>query len=468
MSSIFGSFGLNRMKKPALIFLLLFAPAFSVLADNPEPGTQGAVQIIRIDGAIGPVTAEFVENGFETARSLGAPLIVLGMDTPGGLTESTRSIIKSILQSPVPVATFVYPSGARAASAGTYILYASHIAAMAPGTNLGAATPIQIGGGGMPLPGGKKEPGSDEENGASDEAAPGSALQNKIVNDAVASIRSLAEMRGRNADWAEKSVREGASLSVNRALEENVIDVVASDMQELLRKIDGRRVAAGGREIALNTSGLETRTIEPDWRVKLLSILTNPNIAFILMLIGVYGLIFEFANPGGIGPGVVGVVCLLLGLYALNVLPLNYAGLGLLLFSIALMVAEAFAPSFGILGIGGLVAFVIASTMLFDRDIPGFGISWPVIFIAATVTGMFMIFILGYALKARRLPVTTGMEGWIGKEGVVLDWARWNGHVRVGGERWKATGDENFAPGERVVIRDHREGLVLVVEKKKT
>ncbi len=428
---------------------------------------QAPVQVVRIEGAIGPATAEYVESGFETARSLDAPLIVLAMDTPGGLAESTRSIIRSILQSPIPVATFVYPSGSRAASAGTYILYASHIAAMAPGTNLGAATPIQIGGGGMPLPGGKKDPDSDEESGASDEAASRSALENKIVNDAVASIRSLAEMRGRNADWAEKSVREGASLAVNRALEENVIDLVASDMQELLRKIDGRSVTAGGREIKLATSELEIQTVEPDWRIKLLSIITNPNIAFILMLIGVYGLIFEFANPGGIGPGVVGVVCLLIGLYALNVLPVNYAGLGLLLFGIALMVAEAFAPSFGILGIGGLLSFVIASMMLFDRDIPGFRVSWPVIFIAAAVTGGMMIFLLGYALRAQRLPVTTGRKGWIGKEGVILDWAGWNGHVRVGGERWKATADENFAPGERVVIRDYREGLVLVVEKKK-
>jgi membrane-bound serine protease (ClpP class) len=459
----------TKTVKLVLVFLLFFAtsPALRAQTEAPESGEKGGAIVLRIVGPIGPAAADYIEHGFETARSQGALLVVLTMDTPGGLAESMRSIIREILNSPVPAAGFVHPPGARAASAGTYILYASHIAAMAPGTNLGAATPVRIGGGGMPFPGKEEKPPAEDDKGPSEEKPSRDAMEAKMVNDAAAYIRSLADMRGRNADWAEQSVREGVSLPVNEALEKNVIDVIASDVEELLRKIHGRQATVDGRRITLQTSGLKPRTLEPGWRIKLLAIITNPNIAFLLLLAGVYGLVFEFANPGSIGPGVVGVICLLLGLYALNVLPLNYAGLGLLLFSISLMVAEAFAPSFGVLGVGGIAAFVLAATMLFDSDIPGFKVSWPVIFGAAAVTAGLMIFLLGYAWKAQRRPVTTGTKSWIGKEATVVEWSGGAGYVHFGGERWKAVGKEDISLNDRVEVRDVK-GLVLAVRKKKT
>lgn len=474
--------GLKRMKNFAILFILFFGlqPVPPVQADMTDAGAEGSAQILQIKGPIGPATADYISEGFETARSRNAGLIILEIDTPGGLSESMRAIILDILDSPVPVVGFVFPSGSRAASAGTYILYATHVAAMAPGTNLGAATPIMIGGGGLPLPGGaEKAPPEEDVNKPSAEKpssekspsekspndAPKSPMEAKIVNDAAAYIRSLAEMRGRNADWAEQSVREGASLPVSEALEKNVIDVVASNVNDLLQQIDGRQVSVGDRRVTLKTAGLEIQTIAPGWRTELLSIIANPNIAFILLLVGVYGLILEFAHPGTIAPGVVGGICLLLGCYALQVLPLNYAGLGLLIFSIALMVAEAFAPSFGILGIGGVIAFVLAAMMLFDSDIPGFRISWPVIAVTAAATGGVMIFLLGYVWRAQRRPVTTGADSLIGKPAEVLEWAENRGYVRVGGERWKAVGEEGFAPHDRVEVREHH-GLVLVVQKR--
>ncbi|MFO7713847.1 NfeD family protein [Desulfosarcina sp.] len=455
------------MKKLACWLILLsgWLAALPVQADGPDSGAAGPVQILTISGPIGPATADYIRSAFAAARSRDAAMIVVTINTPGGLADSMRDIIRNILGSAVPVAGFVYPSGSRAASAGTYILYACHIAAMAPGTNLGAATPIQVGGG-LPLPGSKPPPPDDDKQDHPEKPPSPDAMTSKMVNDAVAYIRSLAQLRDRNAEWAEQSVREGASLPVNEALQQQVIDVVASDVDDLLRKIDGRSVSVAGRPMTLATTGLKTETIAPDWRNRLLAVLTNPNIAFILILVGVYGLFFEFSNPGAIGPGVIGAICLLVGFYALNLLPLNYAGLGLLLLAIALMAAEAFLPSFGVLGIGGIVAFVLAAMMLFDRDIPGYRISWPVIGVSAAVSGALMIFLLGYVWRAQRRPVTTGSESWTGKAAVVLEWSGESGYVRCGGERWKAIGKENFAPHERVEVCGHS-NLVLHVQKKR-
>ncbi|MDJ0782637.1 MAG: nodulation protein NfeD [Desulfosarcinaceae bacterium] len=435
----------------------------SFSADGTESSAGAVALVVQIRGPIGPATADFVSKAIGTAQSRSAALVVLTMDTPGGLSDSMRDIIHSILEAPLPVVGYVFPSGSRAASAGTYILYACHIAAMAPGTNLGAATPIQIGGG-LPLPGQNERP-SDESQEPSDQGKTRrDALTAKIVNDAAAYIRSLAQMRGRNAEWAERSVREGVSLAVADALAESVIDLVAADIADLLRQLDGRQVTVAGSTRTLKTDELRVETIEPDWRNRLLSVLTNPNIAFLLILAGIYGLFFEFANPGTIGPGVVGVICLMLGFYALNLLPINYAGLGLLILAIALMAAEAFSPSFGVLGTGGIIAFVLSATMLIDSGIPGFSISWPVILTTAAMSAGLLIFLLGYVWRAQRRPVTTGGRAWIGKAAVVLEWSAesGSGYVRCGGERWRAAGPADLTPDEGVFVHG-RSGLRLDV-----
>jgi membrane-bound serine protease (ClpP class) len=452
-----------------IIFLTLLSPA--VLSGSENADSDRTAQILHIDGAIGPATASFVRSGIETAHTRNAELVILMIDTPGGLVDSMRTIIRAILSSPIPVVVFVSPSGARAASAGTYILYASHIAAMAPGTNLGAATPVQIGGSSShfsqkTMGQGENTSGKGEENNQKTPSREetSDAMEKKIVNDSVAYIRSLAQLRGRNADWAEQSVREGASLPVDEALKLNVIDLVANDVNDLLRKIDGREITIENRQIILNTADLNVQTIEPNWRIKMLYVITNPNIAFILMLVGIYGIIFEFSSPGSIGPGIIGVICLLFGLYALNVLPVNYVGLGLLIFGLALMTAEAFVPSFGILGISGFISFVLAATLLFDSDVPGFHISLPVILVTAITSGGLLIFLLAYVWKTHRLPVITGSQGLIGKEGRVVAWSGGSGYVQIGGERWKAHGDENLKPDDRVEVKE-RIGLEVRVKK---
>ena len=450
-----------------MVLLLLVAGASSALArDEAAPPadvrSSGAALAVDISGAIGPATVRHLDQAFAAARDRGARLVILRMDTPGGLAESMRDIIRTILASPVPVVGYVAPSGARAASAGTYILYATHIAAMAPGTNLGAATPIQIGGAPTPLPH-KNPEGPDGTAEEPPDDAPKDAASAKAVNDAVAYIRSLAELRGRNAEWAEKAVREAASLSAGAALKRDVVDLMATDIPDLLAKIDGRTVQIGDRKVTLATAGLAVERIEPDWRTELLSVLTNPNIAFILLLVGVYGLIFEFITPGTFGPGVIGAVCLLLGLYALNLLPFSYMGIGLLLLGMSFMVAEAFLPSFGVLGIGGVAAFILGAALLFDAESPAFRISWSVIAGAGLASGALLVFLVGYAWRAHRRPVATGVAQMVGSSARVVDWAGSGGHVHVHGERWRATGAGPFEIGQTVEISEVRD-LTLIVK----
>jgi membrane-bound serine protease (ClpP class) len=431
-----------------------------------EAQGQSAI-LLDVSGPIGPATSEYIEQGLEKAASDMAAVVVLRMDTPGGLDTSMRAIIKAIISSPTPVATFV-PSGGRAASAGTYILYASHIAAMAPGTNLGAATPVQIGGGQpVPIPDidrfkdRVKENEKGKEAPAKAEKSPG--MKEKIVNDAVAYIRSLAKMHGRNEDWAARAVTEAASLPAEEALKLGVIDVIAGNVEDLIAKIDGRTVMVRGKAQVVQSAGTALQPHAPDWRIEFLSIITNPNVAYILLLIGLYGLIFEFYNPGLIVPGVIGGISLLLGLYALQLLPINYAGLALSLLGIALIVAETFAPSFGALGIGGIAAFVIGSIILLDTDTPGYGVSWPLVAALSGVSGGIMLLTVLLLARSRRRAVVSGPEEMIGSTGTVVDWSENTGMVRVHGEIWRAQADQTLDPGRLVKVTEI-DGLTLTVE----
>ena len=444
--------------------LLMFAVAARAAASAP-------VVVLDVDGAISPGTADYVVRGLKSAASENARLVVLKMDTPGGLDTAMRQIIKQIIASPVPVAAFVAPEGARAASAGTYILYASHIAAMAPATNLGAATPINIGIGGISGQPDKqqdedKDKGKGKAKGTSGGALPGSGstLEHKQINDASAYIRSLAQMRGRNAEWAEQAVREAVSLSADEALKLKVIDVIARDVPGLLKELDGRKVNVLGVERTLELNGADIVTLEPDWRSRLLSVIADPSIAYLLMLAGIFGLFFEFSNPGFVLPGVVGAISLLLALFAFQMLPVNYAGLGLIILGLAFMTAEVFMPSFGVIGIGGVVAFVIGSVLLIDTDMPGFGIPWSVIVPVALASALFIFIVAGMALKSWKRPVVSGAEQMIGISGEVLeDFDGRDGTARVHGETWRIRSDQPLARGQKVRVKG-RDGLILHVE----
>ncbi len=464
---------LGRLVFAAVLF---FAAATLAFSQNSAGEISRPVAILAVlEGPIGPASTRHIERVIGIAAARQAEVLVLRIDTPGGLVDAMRDIIQEIIASPVPVIGYVAPPGAHAASAGTYILYATHVAAMAPGTNLGAATPVQIGG--MPgiTPAQEEKPAdktTEPDSSANDApgedrpaAAPGasSTMTAKATNDAVAFIRSLAEMRGRNADWAERAVRDAASLSSARALEMNVIDFVARDVGSLLTVLDGRTVLVGGKDRLLSTRDFVVEAIEMDTLTTVLAILSNPNLALVLMMIGVYGIIFEFWNPGALVPGVVGAISLTLGLYALNQLPLNYAGLALVGLGIAFMVAEAFTPSFGILGFGGLIAFVLGSAMLVDTDFPAFRISWWLIGTMAALSAAILVVLLGYTMRAYRRAPALSQNPIVGKNAVVIEWSEETGYVWAEGERWRARGMSGLAPGTAVRVRGIA-GLTLQVD----
>ena len=437
---------MQTMKAALVAAIGVVALICCLLPSSAEENGRLAL-VVSIDGAIGPASASYVKEALAKASERRAEVVLLRLNTPGGLNSSMREIIADVLASPIPVVGYVAPSGAHAASAGTYILYATHIAVMAPGTNIGAATPVQIGG---PLPGLPSGPADKDGKDKKDE--PKDAMTAKVTNDAVAFIRSLAELRGRNADWAEKAVREAATLSANAALEAHAIDLVARDQAELLRQLDGRVVeVAGGKTQRLVTKDAAVEAIDPGPISRFLAVITDPNVAFILLMVGIYGLIFEFMSPGAVAPGVVGAICLLIGLYALNLLPINYAGLALMLVGLVLLTIEAFNPTV-VIGLGGIIAFVLGALMLFRGEAPGYHLSWWVIGITAAVFAGFALVVLGSLRRVGRAPALVGAQAMRGLPAEVLDWNGNEGHVFAHGERWQARGAETFRPGETVEV----------------
>jgi membrane-bound serine protease (ClpP class) len=431
-----------------------------------QPAPERSVMLIDIKG-IGFVSAEQLTKALQRAKASGAEALVVRIDTPGGLLSSTRDMIHAILASPVPVLMYVAPNGSRAASAGTYLMYASHVAAMAPSTHLGAATPVSLSPGGVP--GSPQKPPErkpqDSEKDKQPPTDPQSAMERKVINDAVAYIRALAELRKRNGDWAERAVREGVSLTASAALGERVIDLIAKDVPDLLEQVHGRRVTTPAGEVILETRGRTVVEIPLDWKQQLMSVIADPNIALILMMIGFYGILFEFWNPGFIAPGVIGAICLLVALTALSVLPVNYAGLGLLLLGIALMVAEAFLPSFGIAGIGGVIAFALGALFLFDpeqSDIP-IQVSWQLVAGLTAASAAFFLGIMGFAARARLRPVRTGAEEMLSSLGEVVEWDDGQGRILVHGEIWAAKSEARLVKGQLVRVVG-RTGLTLAVE----
>ncbi len=441
--------------------IALFA-AFILAISTVAARADTNVVVLNIKGAIGVATADYVLSGIEHAETSNSDLIIIEMDTPGGLMAPMRDIIQAILGSSVPVATYVTPAGARADSAGTYILLASHIAAMTPTTHLGAATPVALGGGGdNAIP----NDAGDEESEDDAETAPlsGPAMERKALNDAVAYIRGLAERFDRNADWAEKAVREAATLTAREALEQNVIDFVAQDRAELLRVIDGVEVEVDSETITLAIDNVVIEEYEPGWRIKILSAIASPETVLLLGLIGLYGLMYEGLNPGAIVPGVVGVICLLLAAYGLQVLPVNYAGLALIFVGLALMTAEAFAPSFGALGVGGIAAFIFGAIMMFDSGIPGFGISITFVVAIAAVFALLFIWLLAYLLKLRKRGAVSGKDSIIGGIGTAMQAFSGEGRVWLEGEAWTAESNVAIEKDQQVIVRA-LDGLNLRVE----
>jgi len=477
--------GLPRRSGVAVALLLWLAASVLIAQEAVPPSgvAKGALRsratVLEINGPIGPATSRYVVRGLDAAVKDGSQLVILELDTPGGLDSSMRDIIRAILASPIPVVSYVFPSGARAASAGTYILYASHIAAMAPATEMGAATPVPIAGGSEPEPSplpvpspsptprqGTPAAGSNSASASSTSASasePAGAMERKVVNDAVAYIRGLAELRGRNADWAEQAVRGAASLPASAALQQHVVDLIAADMPALLAQLDGREVRVREHTVKLATRNLGVVTAKPDWRTQLLAVITNPTVAYGLLLIGIYGLLLEGYNPGAVLPGVVGTIALLLALFAFQILSVNYAGLALVVLGVGMIVAEFFFPAYGSLGLGGLIAFVVGSLILFDSDVPGMNIGLPLIAALATGGGLLILGLAYLATRSLSRPVVTGVQGMLGDKAEVTEFVTGSGRVRYRGELWNARSQAALHAGDaaRIVKVD---GLTLWVE----
>ena len=418
--------------------VLLFV-AQCVLAQN--------ALVLTIQGGIGPASADYVVRNIDKAQK-SADIIILAIDTPGGLSKSTREIVKSILASTVPVVAFVTPQGARAASAGTFILYAAPIAAMAPGTHLGAASPVSLAGGFGQDKASKKK----------------STMTKKATNDAVAYIRSLAQLHKRNVNFAEKAVLDAATLTASEALEKNVVNLIASDMPALMKKLNGYRVVINGKTITLNTKGIKIEKVIPDWRTRFLLLVTSPTVAYLLLLLGIYGIFFELVNPGVILPGVVGAIAIVIALYALHMLPINYAGLGLILLGMLFMIAEGFIPSFGALGMGGVIAFILGSLFLIDTEYQGYRIASSIVWGMAAVNALFFFIVMRMAIKAKSRTRENGLESMIGCNGVCMSDLDLTGQVKIKGEIWQAQTNQPIAKNKPIEVIDVH-GLILVVQE---
>lgn len=437
-------------------------PLFSsdaALAESAAGSDSQSVWLVEFDGPLGPATADLIIRSIDGATEATAQALIIRMNTPGGLDKSMRQVVQAILASPIPVITYVAPGGARAASAGTYIVYASHIAAMAPATNIGSSTPVSL----APQPALPKPstPGADED--AAPAPAPGDAMMRKVINDAVAYLQGLAELRGRNIEWAEATVREGANLRSSEALAQNIIDFISADLDELLEAVDGTEVKLTGSTVTLHTAGAAVAIVETDWQHDLLELITDPTIAYGLLIFGIYGLILEFYNPGMVLPSVVGIICLLLGAYGLQMLPVNYAGLALILVGMGMMIAEVFTPTFGVLGVAGIAAFVFGSVMLLDSETPGYSVPLSVIAAFAISTGAIVVLAIGAAVRARGQAVRTGPEAISGSPAVAIEDFKEAGFVRAFGELWRASCEKPVVAGTPLRIL-RKEGLVLIVE----
>ncbi len=431
----------GRIRFVVPLLLLLLAPS---AAGAAPPGPPGApVLVATIAAPISPVTADYLASVIEKAEEVRATLVVVELDTPGGLDSAMRQMVQSILKSTVPVAVYVAPSGARAASAGVLITLASDIAAMAPGTNIGAAHPVNLGGGSMD-----------------------NTMSRKVENDAAAYARSLAARSGRNADWAEKAVRESSSLSAKDALDNNVVDLIAPSLQDLLASVDGRVVRKGGAVLTIRTRGAELVRVPMGLRHRILAALADPNIAYILMMIGIYGIYFELASPGAVFPGVVGGISLILGFYALQTLSANYAGFLLILLAVIMFFLELKVPSHGALTVGGIVSMVLGSLMLFRQSAdPFLRVSWTVLITMVGLSAVFFTAVISLAVRSQIRKPFSGAEGMVGETAVAVEDFDRNGKVHVLGELWDARCSQPVRKGERVVVR-RLEGMTLIVEPK--
>lgn len=419
-----------------LSVVLLLSGGIPVHSQEKAP-----VYVIEVDGIINPATSKFITESIDQAIEKGAQCLIIQLDTPGGLMESMRLIVKKIMTSAIPVIVYVSPSGGRAASAGVFITMAAHIAVMAPGTHIGAAHPVSLG-----------------------EGKESKTMSEKIVNDTVSYIKTIAKTRGKNVEWGEKAVRKSVSITEEEALKLNVIDFVSPDLQDLLNKIDGKVVKFDGVTRTLLTKGVKPRSLEMSWRYRFLDIISNPSIAYILLMLGIYGIFFELSNPGSILPGVVGGIFLILAFYALQMLPINFAGLALILFAIILFIAEIKVVSHGLLSVAGVISLFLGSLMLIESPTEYMRISLSVIIPAVGVSAGFFIFAVTKAIKARLTKPSTGKEGIIGEIGTVVTKLSPEGKVAIHGEFWKAESDQSIDVGEKIQVISVN-NLMLKVKK---